>query len=302
MLARGLKVKQTHTIGVVLPDITKIFFPNVLKGIETAAKKAGYRVNFLSSNFDFVTEQESVEYLKASYVDGIIIDSCCKAEYLAQWAGELAEENSGERFPVVSMEQIMDSSKISSVLVDYEKLSKAAASHLIEQGKRNILYIKVGKELVHGQERYQGYLDALKENEIPFRSEFVLEADFSALSAYDATKAALKRNLRFDAIQTLNDQMAIGALKALKEAAIAVPGQVAIAGCDNIFASTLVSPQITTIDLPKYELGYTAFEELKRLMDGEGKAAPRAIILEAKLVVRQSTVADQPGDWNLSMW
>ena len=121
-------------------------------------------------------------------------------------------------------------------------------------------------------------------------------------SAYEATKAALGKGLCFDAIQTLNDQMAIGALKALKEAGIAVPGQVAIAGCDNIFASTLVSPQITTIDLPKYELGYTAFEELKRLMDGEGKTAPRSIILEAKLIVRQSTVADQPGDWNLSMW
>lgn len=297
-----MKVKQTHTIGVVLPDITKIFFPNVLKGIETAAKKANYKVNFLSSNFDFATEQESIEYLKANYVDGIILDSCCRAEKLAEWAGELAEENSGERFPVVSMEQVMDSSKISSVLADYQRLSKEAAAHLIGQGKRNILYIKVGKELTHGQKRYQGYLDALEESGIPFRSEFVLEADFSALSAYQATKAALRKGLCFDAIQTLNDQMAIGALKALKEAGIAVPGQVAIAGCDNIFASTLVNPQITTIDLPKYELGYTAFEELKRLMDGEGKLAPRSIILEARLIVRQSTVADQPGDWNLSMW
>lgn len=288
---------------MVLPDITKIFFPNVLKGIETAAQKANYKVNFLSSNFDFATEQESIEYLKASCVDGIIIDSCCKAERLAQWAGEMAAENSeGERFNVVSMEQIMDSSKISSVLVDYEKLSKSATLHLIEQGKRNIVYIKVGKPLRHGQERYQGYKNALCEMKLPFREEFVLEADFSALSAYNATKEALQKGLEFDAIQTLNDQMAIGALKALKEAGIAVPQQVAIAGCDNIFPSTLVSPQITTIDMPKYDLGYTAFEELKRLMDGNGKASPRSIILESKLIVRQSTVADKHGDWNLSMW
>lgn len=286
----------------MLPDITKIFFPNVLKGIETAAKKAGYKVNFLSSDFDFATERESVEYLKASYVDGIIIDSCCRAEGLAKWAGELAESGGEAPFHVVSMEQVMDSSKISSVLVDYEKLSGMATAHLIGQGKRDILYIKVGKELRHGQERYQGYLSALAEQGLPFREELVLEADFSALSAYHATKLALEKGLRFDAVQTTNDQMAIGSLKALKEAGISVPGQVAIAGCDNIFPSTLVSPQITTIDLPKYEMGYTAFEELKRLMDGEGKASPRSVILEAKLVVRQSTAADKAGDWNLSMW
>lgn len=302
LLARGLKVKRTNTIGVILPDITKIFFPNVLKGIETAAKNAGYKVNFLSSDFDFGIEQESVEYLKANCVDGIIIDSCCKAERLAQWAEELSEENNGERFSVVSMEQVMDSSKISSVLVDYEKSSGAATAHLIDQGKKDIVYIKVGKPLKHGQERYEGYKNTLEAKGIPFRSEYVLEADFSALSAYEATKAALKEGLRFDAIQTLNDQMAIGALKALKEAGVKVPQQVAIAGCDNIFPSTLVSPQITTLDIPKYELGHTAFEELKRLMDGEGKTAPRSIILEAELLVRQSTVADHGGDWNLLMW
>lgn len=301
LLARGLKIKHTYTIGVVLPDITKIFFPNVLKGIETAAKKAGYKVNFLSSNFDFATERESVEYLKASYVDGIIIDSCCKAEELAQWAAQLSEGEEN-RFPVVSMEQVMDSSKISSVLVDFEKLSSMATAHLIAQGKQRILYIKAGQALRHGQERYQGYLNALKEHQISFCEDLVLEADFSALSAYQATQEALKRGVCFDAVQTLNDQMAIGALKALKEAGISVPGEVAVAGCDNIFPSTLVNPQITTIDLPKYEMGYTAFEELKRLMDGEGKAAPRSVILEAELIIRQSTAAEKSGDWNLLMW
>lgn len=302
LLARGLKVKRTNTIGVVLPDITKMFFPNVLRGIETAAQKYNYKVNFLSSNFDFATEQESVKYLKSSYVDGIILDSCCSMERFSQWAEELTQaDEEGKRFRVVSLEQALDPSKLSSVMVDYEKLSMAGTRHLIEQGRKNILYIKAAMMLSHGQARYEGYKKALAESGIPFRRELVLEADFSSLSAYNAVVKALETGVQFDAVQAVNDQTAIGALKALKEANIQVPEQAAVVGFDNIFPSTLVSPQITTIDIPKYDMGYTAFEELKRLIDSD-REAPRSIVLDAKLILRQSTVAEIQEDWNLQMW
>ncbi len=304
LLARGLKIKRTRSIGVILPDITKMFFPNVLRGIETAAKKYNYKVNFLTSDFDFAVERESVEYLKSSCVDGIIIDSCCEPRHFASWSEELVrEDHEGTRFPVVSMEQVMDRAKISSVLVDYVQLSKSGATHLIEQGKRNIIYIKAGMMLAHGQQRFEGYKDALQAHGIPLREELVLDADFSALSAYHVIKQALAKGVEFDAVQAINDQAAIGALKALHEADIRVPQQVAVVGCDNIFPGTLVSPQITTIDIPKYELGYTAFEELMRLMEETDEPAlPRSVMLEAALIVRQSTVVECPGEWNLSMW
>ncbi len=299
LIARGLKSKRTDTVGVVLPDITKMFFPNVLKGITDAAHSAQYKVNFLSSDFDFDTERQFVDYLKASYVDGIIIDTVCPKDKLEDWAKELVGEGTG--ISVVSLEQIMDTDIISSVLIDYEKSSMNITRHLLSLGRSRILYLGASNEFSHAYNRYKGYMSGLEEGNVPYDENLVFCVDFASMGAYDAVKDAVKRKIRFDAVQAVNDQTAIGALKALMEQGIRVPEDVAVTGFDNIFPSTLVTPQITTVDVPKYRLGKMAFTELKRLMDDEG-STPCSIYFDAPVIERQSTRKELKADWDLSLW
>ena len=301
LIARGLKSKRTDTIGVVLPDISKMFFPNVLKGITDSASKANYRVNFLSSNFDFKTERQSVDYLKASCADGIILDTVCPRDQLKEWSRKITFKSGGEKMPIVSLEQVMDESLISSVLIDYKASSRQITRHLIRLNKKKIMYLGASNDILHSYQRYMGYVAALEENAIPLNPALVFSVDFEAFGAYKAVKKALNDGLDFDAVQAVNDQTAIGALKALKEHGVAVPQRVAVAGFDNIFPSTLVTPQITTVNVPKYRLGKMAFTELKRLMDSP-QAQTRSIYFDAPLIERQSTRDDIVEDWDLSLW
>lgn len=300
LVARGLKERKTYTVGVVLPDITKMFFPDVLKGIMNAAEKAGYKINILSSNFDFDTEKSHVEYFKGSRVDGIILDSCVDKNCAKEWAQELTG-SSNESTPIVSIENILDETLVSSVLIEYEKRSAEITQHLLDIGRRHILYISGPLSLAHGVARLEGYRNTLKKNNIDIDEHLISGGDFLSESAYEEVRLAIKHGLCFDAVQAVNDQAAIGALKALKESGVKVPEDVAVCGFDNLFPSTLVSPQITTVNVPRYSLGTMAFEELLRRMH-DRSAAPQTLILETSLVIRSSTCPNAECEWDLKNW
>jgi DNA-binding LacI/PurR family transcriptional regulator len=287
-------------VGVILPDITKMFFPDVLKGIMTGAADAGYKINILSSNFNFETERSHVDYFKGSRVDGIILDSCVDRTYAREWAHELTR-SSIETTPIVSLESMLDEKLVSSVLIDCERRSFEVTQHLIDIGCKHIFYIYGPLNLAHGYARFNGYKQALKANNIEIDEALTAGGEFLSKTAYEAVVNALKDGLKFDAVQAVNDQAAIGALKALKEAGVKVPEDVAVCGFDNLFPSTLVSPQITTVNIPRYSMGLTAFEELLRRMQDK-KKAPKCHVLDSFIVIRSSTRSEMVGDWNLDNW
>jgi len=300
LIARGLKERKTYTVGVILPDITKMFFPDVLKGIMNGAADAGYKINILSSNYDFETERSHVEYFKGSRVDGIILDSCVNRSNAKAWAQELTR-SSIESTPIVCIESTLDNELVSSVQIDWEKRSFEMTQHLIDIGRKNIFYICGPMNLAHVYARYRGYENALKKNGIPVKKELIAWGDFLSKTAFEVISDALKKNILFDAVQAVNDQEAIGALKALKEAGMDVPNDVAVCGFDNLFPSTLVSPQITTVNIPRYSIGLTAFEELLRRMQDKMQP-PKCHVLNSAIIVRESTVPEATSDWNLENW
>lgn len=298
MVARGLKTQRTNTIGVVLPDVTKLFFNDVLKGIMTAAAENGYSINILSSGYDFSKEKNLVTTLRGNHVDAIILDSCVDFHRAEAWGAELTAM-SGD-VPVVSLENKL-CDDISTIAVDCRHWSSQITKHLLSLGRKKIFYISGPLSLRHEQDRLEGYKQGLEEQGIPLDEKLIVTQDFQSGSAYTAVKKVLDEGLQFDAIQASNDQAAIGAIKALTEHGIQVPEQVAVTGFDNLFPSSLITPAITTVHVHRYTMGYNAVMEcIRRIGDPESK--PTHEVMESHMVIRGSSSEKARSEWDLDNW
>ncbi len=298
-VARGLKTQHTNTIGVVLPGITKLFFQKVLNGILDAASSAGYRIMILNSGYDFQAERTLINSLISSCVDGIILDSCVPMSGSRAWAAELAA--GGNMPPVVSIESCLDASALSSISLDNAYYSGLITQHLIDKGRRRILYVSGPLFLEHENARFVGYLGCLEKNGIRPDPSLQTFGDYLSEAGYASVRQSLDGRTRFDAVQASSDQAAIGALKALHEAGLAVPEEISLCGFDNVFPSTLVSPAITTVDVPGYALGASAVSELLRRI-GDPRSSPVCQTLTARIIVRASSDPDALSQWDLVSW
>jgi DNA-binding LacI/PurR family transcriptional regulator len=301
LIARGLKTQRTNTIGVILPDVTKLFFLDVLKGIMETAVAEKYNINIFSSNYDFETERTLVNSFHSNRVDGIILDSCVDRRRGIAWARDLSIAGIYSP-PVVSIECRLDVERVSTVIVDCNYWSGCITQHLIDTGRRRIFFITGPIHIEHESDRLKGYKRILKKNGLPVLEELMAkEGNFLSGTAYDTICRVLKQGIQFDAIQASNDQAAIGAIKALNEHGIAVPEDVAVCGFDNLFPSTLITPAITTIAVPRYEMGIIAVKEvLRRIKDKN--ASPVHYTMNAELIVRASSCAEKKTAWNLENW
>jgi DNA-binding LacI/PurR family transcriptional regulator len=300
LVARGFKAQKTNTIGIILPDVTKLFFLNVLKGIMETAAKHQYSITISSSDFDFSVERRLIATLRGSRVEGIVLGSCVDRTFASEWAAELAS-GKGDTPPVVSLECLLDTRYVSSVVVDTRNLSSRLTQHLVDTGRRRIFFIAGPVHIEYEYDHLEGYKNVLKKNDIPVLDELIAGGDFMSKTAYTIVCDALKKGIRFDAIQASNDQAAIGAIKALDEHGFSVPGDVAVCGYDNLFPSTLVTPSITTVSVPGYKMGITAVEEvLRRIKDRN--AFPKQYCMDAEIVIRSSSQPDIKTPWNLDNW
>ena len=297
-LATGLKGKKTYTIAVVIPKITAAFFPPVLQGIEDCAKSKNYNILYLSTNDNFDEEIQCIERITKS-VDGIILDSYCpiqkEAEY-SKYLSELSKKN--KKIAVVSIERIMDYEKISSVSVDNVRIGYLLTNNLIQLGCKNIAHISGPLQVSLVTERKNGYEKALLENGLKIDPSLIIEGNFSMVSGYASTKSLIINRKKFDGIFCVNDESAIGAIKALKETNIRIPEQVKIAGVDNNLISSLVNPGVTTANVPRYQIGFEATNILLKHIEEE-KYEPIIKMLDFNIVFRQSTEKNTHEQWDL---
>ena len=283
LLARGIATSQTKTIGLVIPDITNPFFPAVVKAIEKYANSHGYSVIFCDTDTQSEKEKKSVSTLIASRVDGVILATTLDEK--SDWTWEFDKYN----IPCVLIDRRLKSQNYNvSVFVDNEYAIYIATEFLIRHGNRDIAFLKGPEHLSTTQERLQGYQSALKQYRLPFREALVSSGDYSFEGGYNAMRRLLDEGTAFGAVVSSSDIMAIGALRALREAGLRIPEDVEITGFDNIEISGMVDPPLTTMEQPIYELGKKAAEALIQLIDGR-PLAEKNIRLEARLVIRKST-------------
>lgn len=281
-VARGLASKKTTTVGVIIPDISSMFFAELARGIEDIATM--YKYNILLSNSDQNPEKEIhlLETMLGKQVDGIVFMS-----------GHVTEEHVKEfetsSVPIVLAGSIEEQGKIPSVNIDYELATYDAVMSFIENGHKNIAFL-VGplREPINSEQKLAGYKRALQEAGIEYNEENVIEGDYSYDSGLEALERLIESKNRPTAIYVGSDEMALGVIHGAKDKGIDVPDELEVISSDNTRLSQMVRPQLTTVVQPLYDIGAVAMRLLTKLMNKE-KVDEQTVILPHRIEKRQST-------------
>ncbi|MCL6547502.1 MAG: LacI family transcriptional regulator [Alicyclobacillus sp.] len=276
---RSLRINRTHLVMVVLPDITNPFFSKIVRSIERTAAKHGYDVLLYETADDERGESKVKEFVSARKVDGVI--------HLSARAQLDVFQSVYEDVPLVLACEYIDHVDLPSVSIDNIAAAMDATRHLIELGHRDILFVNGPASIILCRDRMRGYRIALEQKGIPFRQELAWYGDFTMQSGYRAVGQALAKGIGFTAVFCANDAMAFGAMKALDERGLEVPGHVSVVGFDDIEFSSYSRPPLTTITQPFETLGVTAMEMWLKLSQGQPVTYP--VKLPHKLTVRGSS-------------
>ena len=304
-VARGLATRRTQNVGLVVPDVSNPFFSVIARGIEDTAHQANYNVFLCNTDENTVREINAIHSLEDQRVDGIILCSSRLSDR------ELSELTSRYQSLVLVNRQI-DHPRTRCLLVDDVEGAKEATAYLLRLGHRNIGLL-AGPQVSHsGQKRKRGYQQALREHYITPPADWQVYCPPQVAGGQVAARQLLGRAPDLTSIVAYNDLVAVGALRACVELGLRVPGDCAIVGCDDIPLAALVSPALTTVHIPKYELGQKAMHLLLEMIEADtehpadrrgsadapssrdqasaqGVGQPPRVILAPHLIIREST-------------
>jgi DNA-binding LacI/PurR family transcriptional regulator len=287
--ARSLRRRRTNVLAFVLSSLDSIYNAEVVSAAHAAAHQRGYSLNVMSVKSREL-ETRALALLQSGVADGAMITA--PPSPIISDLKRLASRG----IPVVVLQHHSPDPAIPAVRVDLETGGHLATRHLIGLGHKRIAHI--GNELQHllqRKDRTDGYKRALEEAGIPLEETLLIHAETSLAGGCEAMHALLDRASPLPtAVFVYNDQMAVGALHALRARGLRVPQDVAVVGFDGIVLGKFVSPEITTVDHSHEELGRIAAETLADLLSGEPAPSPERV-LPVRLVMRQSCGGRAPG-------
>jgi DNA-binding LacI/PurR family transcriptional regulator len=277
-LARGLALRRSHLIGLVVPSISNPFFAEIARGAHEAAYERGYVVTLCDTQRNKAREDLFVQTLLRSGVDGVIVTG-----------GVLSPEHiQGLRqhhLPLVFAGRRSSGTGESGVSVDNIAAGHEATRFLIGKGHREILYLSGAAESLASKDRERGYEDAMESNGL---APSVVRGDYSMESGFEeASRIAGLKNPP-SAVFAANDMLAIGLILGLINLGVKVPNDLAVAGCDDVPMGALIRPALTTVHVPMYDIGVRATQLLLRAMEGDTDGPAESILLESRLVIRDS--------------
>lgn len=288
--AVNLRTKESKTVGLIIPEIVHHFFSSVIKGIIAQAEKKGYLVIILQSNESYEMEKKQIDLLLRQRVDGILIS-------LANGSAEFHHLNEvmAQDKPLVMFDKIAKIVQCSKVIIDDRKAGYAATQHLIDTGCKRIAHFRGALLPQNSIDRFLGYKKALLDNNMPYDPSIVYICqcgDRSFEEGRENAKQLLMDHDDVDGIFINTDLVAIGAITEFNEQGVRIPEDISIVGFSNWFMSSVISPSLTTIDQPGYEMGKTAFKQLYKEIQQKKKnkgITHKEIVLDTALVKRAST-------------
>lgn len=283
LLALSLKRKQTHTIGVLVPNLDYVL-STMVRGIDEIALEAGYTVMVCQSNESFGREIVNIRRLVDSLVDGFIISVSSETKVFDHFKKIL-----DKKLPMVVFDRVTPFLKAPGVRIDNEDGGFQGTEHLIQQGYKRIAILAGPKNLDISNQRLNGYLKALKKYKITPDENLIIYCDFDRHYAYIATKELLTMKKRPDAIFTISDRMAIGAMLAIKEKGLNMPYDIGLVGFNNEPVTSLVTPQISSVEQPCFELGKLAAKLFIEALHNDKDMSHVDEVLKTKLIVRESS-------------
>jgi LacI family transcriptional regulator len=285
LAARALVTGRSGMVGLVAPDLVHPFFAEVAKGLASALRKRGYGLVISSSEEDPALERQEIDQLAARGVDALIVAS-------TEWSVERFRQIEENEIPYVLIDRRFPGLAANFVGVDDEEVGRLATEHLIDVGCRLIAHIR-GPEVSTALGRLEGYKKALASRGIEVREEYIVAGqtidNAADVSGYRAMRKLLQLTPRPDGVFCYNDPLAAGALKAILEAGLRTPEDIALAGCGNVRFFDHLRVPLTSVDQNSAAIGDRAAKLALSLIESKTPARPKTILLSPKLVPRDSS-------------
>jgi LacI family transcriptional regulator len=287
--AVNLRTKESKTVGLIIPEVVHHFFSNIINGIIDEAEKNGYLVIILQSNESLLLEKKQVELLMNKRVDGIMLSLSNESN-----DEEHLKEIIRKEIALVQFDKISKLIPSSKVIINDQKAAFDAVEHLIKNGCKKIAHIRGPINPQNAIDRFLGYKKALEKNNITFDSKLVYTCENVTFDeGKQFAKQIQEERPNVDGIFVVTDLVAIGALTYFNEVGIKVPDQIKVIGFSNWFMGQVMTPKLSTIDQPSYDMGVSAFQLLLEEMicrRENQKFTPRIIELETAIIARESSI------------
>src|SRR5277367_2015158 len=280
LVARSLAKQRTHTIGMIVSDIANPFFPMVVRGAEDAAQRQGYNLLLCNSDDSLVKEESSIELLLSKRVDGILLTKA--AEDFRPSVRQMIKQMN---IPFVLVMRTYPKLTKDAVITDDYQGAYDAVSHLARSGRRRIGLVGGPLKVSNAVARFEGFRDALKAEGLAYDPELVIEGDYRIDSGFRAGHALLSH--RPDGVYVANHLMTIGLLKAAEQMGVTCPEDFGLVSFDDYPWLGVFRPRLTTVELPKHQLGSEAAELLIRRISGDRSKAG-VTKLQPELRIRES--------------
>ncbi|MFC0187848.1 catabolite control protein A [Fictibacillus aquaticus] len=281
-VARGLASKKTTTVGVIIPDISSIFFAELARGIEDIATMYKYNIILCNSDQNKEKEIHLLNTLLGKQVDGIVF-----------MGGKITEEHVEEfkraAVPIVMAATVDVNEEIPSVNIDYQQAVYDAVKHMFEQGHKTV-HMVTGplEDPINGYHKFTGYRKAVEEAGKKVDETHIFVGDYTYDSGIEALEAFLESGQEPTAVFVGTDEMALGVIHGAQDRGLKIPEDIEVIGFDNTRLATMVRPTLSTVVQPMYDIGAVAMRLLTKLMNKE-KVEEHTVVLPHRIQFRNTT-------------
>ncbi len=280
-LARNLAKQSTNMLGMILPDISSLFYSEVARGIQDVARKNDYQLILCNTDNDSQEEKDYIEWMQNNKTAGII--------FLGKGLDNDQIIKLGlSDYPLVLADRLIEELMVPSVIIDNNTGAYDATKHLINKGYKRIALINGPQEEIRSQSRLQGYKRALADFGIEFKHEFVLNKELTRKSGYQSFLELIELKEPPTAFFAANDLLAVGLVEAIKTGGYLIPQDIAVVGFEDTIVTSIINPSLTTVAQPMYQLGVKSAQKLLSLIS-EQEVKEQIEILETELIIRDST-------------
>ena len=281
-VARSLRTRRSHTIGVLIPDLNNPIFPPIVRGLADRLEADGYVALIGNTDGDEVRERRVYEQLRARHVDGYALAT-------ARLRDPLLADAARSGLPVVLMNRIAADDSFPSVTVDNDAGVRLVVDHLLALGHRDIACIAGPQDVSTGLGRYHGFRSAMTDAGLAVPDGRVAFARaFSIEEGYRCARELLAAADRCTAVAAGNDMLAVGCYLALDEAGLSCPADISVVGFNDMPFIDMLRPPLTTVAFSHYQVGACAAELLIERLNGSG-GQPKVIYVVPELIIRGST-------------
>lgn len=281
IVARSLKTQRTRTIGILVPDISSQVYPEIVRGAEDVANIYDYNIILCNSDYDPDKEKEYLRVLKEKMVDGLLYMSISLEDNTINLVNDLD-------LKTVLVETDDERGLYPSVTIDNIQAVYDSTQYVINKGAKKVAFIGTKQEQANAfSKRYLGYEKAIKENGLELDKDLSYFDGFKVKTGYEGVKKFMENNKEFDAVVCSSDEIAMGAINAIRESGKRVPEDVNVVGFSNISMSEVFYPKITTVAEPMYDMGSIAMRMLIKFINNK-PVEKKHYVLSHKIVERDS--------------